>query len=786
MTHKPLHETLEQKIKKLKETLTTLQQSEKKYRELVQNIGTIILHTDIKGHIKFLNKFGQNFLGYDENDVIGKNMFDIIISEKDDTLTELNGLAENRTFYSDKLITSENETICGNGNRIRLSWTHKAVCDAEGNIVGFVSTGNDISKYKHMEDELKLSNKQLADIINYFPDATLAINSKGEIIAWNWEIEKLTGIKAEDMLGKGNYEYSIPFYGKRRPMIIDLFFKSDPDLEKTYTFVHKDRDSLIAETKFQRHNGKILYFWAKANPIYNNRGDIVGAIESIREMTKHRMAENKIREGEERYRAIFDGSRDAIFITGENAEFFDINAAASELSGYSKKEMMNFSIFDLLNTMNLKSYENFFHRIMADESIRFEAQIIKKDGTKIDTEFSNKKVIIDGAACVHMVARDITDRKKTERSLWQSEQRYRKLVDTMTDGLIFRGKCGQITFVNDRFCEILGRSQDEIISRFMSDFLDDSNRSILGKQIIERRKGSHDPYELTWINKNGQKITTIMAPKSVFDENGYFEGSFAVVTDITERKRAEEILSQQAKELSRSNSELEQFAYAASHDLQEPLRKIVAFGERLNIKCGDVLGDQGHDYLKRMSNAAKRMQILISDLLAFSRVTTRAQPFSPVNLNQVVQENLQDLEVLIDKTQGTVEIESLPTIEADPTQMRQLIQNLIENALKFHREDVAPIVKIRGQILADKVCQIMVEDNGIGFNEKYERRIFEVFQRLHGRGVYEGTGIGLAICRKIVERHGGNINAKSVSGQGTTFIVTLPVKQAERLTNRKT
>jgi PAS domain S-box-containing protein len=262
--------------------------------------------------------------------------------------------------------------------------------------------------------------------------------------------------------------------------------------------------------------------------------------------------------------------------------------------------------------------------------------------------------------------------------------------------------------------------------------------------------------------------------------------------EIAERKQAEAELKIYAAKLERSNRELESFAYMASHDLQEPLRKVQAFGDRLKAKYGGVLGDQGLDYLERMQNAGVRMQTLINDLLTYSRVTTKAQPFVSVDLAQVVRGVLSDLETRIEQVGGRVEVGDLPAIEADPTQMRQLLQNLIGNALKFHREGETPVVKIHAETLngrgegavgvcpGDGLCQIVVEDNGIGFDEKYVERIFQVFQRLHGRSEYEGTGIGLATCRKIVERHGGSITAKSAPGQGATFIVTLPVRQFVR------
>lgn len=261
-----------------------------------------------------------------------------------------------------------------------------------------------------------------------------------------------------------------------------------------------------------------------------------------------------------------------------------------------------------------------------------------------------------------------------------------------------------------------------------------------------------------------------------------------LIDEISERRRMEEELRAAAANLKRSNSELEQFASIASHDLQEPLRKIRTFGDRLLEGAGDQLGEKHQDYLGQLLNAAQRMQPLINDLLSYSRVTTNASPFVAVDLNVIVQGVLSDLEIAIEEATALVEVEPLPAINADPTQIRQLLQNLVSNSLKFRKEAQPPIVKIRSRILVrsydnsgfakngSEAIELTVEDNGIGFDEAYIERIFGVFQRLHSRREFPGTGIGLAVRRKIADRHHGNLTAKSSLGNGATFIVTLPVE----------
>ena len=290
-------------------------------------------------------------------------------------------------------------------------------------------------------------------------------------------------------------------------------------------------------------------------------------------------------------------------------------------------------------------------------------------------------------------------------------------------------------------------------------------------------------YLITVIN-HGAKTQRLSAELTTANEG--------LKTEVTERNRAEQELRILAANLERSNRELEEFASVASHDLQEPLRKVQAFGNRLKVGFNDALTGRGQDYLDRMLSSTDRMQTLINDLLAFSRVSTKAEPFVPVDLNVVAAQVLADLEVAIEQADGQVEVGDLPTIDADPTQMRQLPQNLVSNSLTFRKQDEPPLLKVRGQLLdgpsingdagrrANAVLELTVEDNGIGFDPKYSGRIFNIFQRLNGRGEYPGTGIGLSICRKIAERHGGTITASSQPNRGATFTVTLPVNQSRK------
>ena len=247
-------------------------------------------------------------------------------------------------------------------------------------------------------------------------------------------------------------------------------------------------------------------------------------------------------------------------------------------------------------------------------------------------------------------------------------------------------------------------------------------------------------------------------------------------------------LQNKAIALQNSNAELEKFASISSHDLQEPLRKVQAFGDRLKGKYADRLPDEGQDYIERMQGAAARMQDLIDGVLEFSRIRKSDRPFELVDMEKVVRDVVSDMEIRIEETNAKVEFSALPTIDADPVQMRQLIQNLISNSLKYRKPDTPPVIQISADFLErensvyrgapTRMCRIQFKDNGIGFDSEYAERIFEIFQRLHGRTEYAGTGIGLAVAKSIVEHHGGAISAEGKSGEGATFTVTLPSSNA--------
>ncbi len=385
---------------------------------------------------------------------------------------------------------------------------------------------------------------------------------------------------------------------------------------------------------------------------------------------------------------------------------------------------------------------------------------------------------------------DITELKKRELDILRMTHELRKTniqFDTALNNMI-QGLCmfddEQVLLVcNSRYLEMYGFDPQivkpgirlrEIMEYSVSigNYTEEDAKKAIAARPDQAKK--RERTTLKQYLRDGRVIAVMHEPMP----NG---GSIATYQDITDLERREAQVQEYMHKLEISNRELQDFAHVASHDLKEPLRKIEAFGGRLATKFAGDLPDEGKLYVDRMQNAAGRMRQLIDDLLNFSRVTTKAQPFEETDLGEIAAEVVSDLQIRIEEANAEVVLGPLHKIDADPTQMRQLLQNLIGNALKFGKPDVKPIVRVETALPAERpgYCQIRVEDNGIGFDNKYKDQIFTIFQRLHGRHEYEGTGIGLATCRKIAEWHGGTIDAAGVLDEGAVFSVVLPVRHQE-------
>ena len=503
-----------------------------------------------------------------------------------------------------------------------------------------------------------------------------------------------------------------------------------------------------------------------------------------------------LRDSEERFRLMVESVKDyAIFMLDPDGRITSWNEGAQRIKGYTAEEIIgrHFSIFYPEEKIAQAWPEHEIESALAEGRFEDEGWRLRKDGTRfwanvvITPVYDDEKRHIGFAK----VTRDLSERRRKDDELRQSEERLRLMIESVKDYAIFMlDPDGRITSWNEGAQRIKGYSTDEIVGKHFSIFYPPEALAKAWPEYelkVARAEGRFE--DEGWrLRKDGSRFWANVVITALWTEEKELVGFTKVTRDLSERKRHEEALKHSEQrleqaylEVSRRNSELQDFTHAASHDLQEPLRKMCTFAELLEMECNEALGEAGRIYVDRIRDSALRMSALVSNLLSYSRLTTRTQPIEQVDLSHVVKDVVADLDVLLEETGGRVDETLLPTIEADESQMRQLFMNLIGNGLKFHRPGVPPVVWVGTEPSVNghsrSAVKIIVEDNGIGFEEKYADEIFSPFHRLHTRQEFDGTGLGLAICRRIVERHQGTIAAQSVPGKGARFTITLPLRQ---------
>jgi len=380
------------------------------------------------------------------------------------------------------------------------------------------------------------------------------------------------------------------------------------------------------------------------------------------------------------------------------------------------------------------------------------------------------------------VGNDTTNYERVDSALRQSEERFRQLANSMPQIVWAATPDGTVDYYNQRWFEFTGFSENDPNGKSWLPILhpEDIPRcaeawstSIKSGQIYQIEYRFKD-----WKTGGYRWYLTRALPMK--NPEGQIVRWFGTCTDIDDQKKAMEALLQKTVELAHIKAEREQlelFTHLASHDLQEPLQKIAGFSDLLESHCADSLDEKGRGFLKRIKDGALRMSQLIDGLLEFARAGTQKRPPEPVNLETILNDVLQDLEMRINTSKAQIHAGHLPTIIADKIQIRELFHNLLSNAIKFHKINTPPIISIQSETIDAKVVKISIKDNGVGFDEKHIEKIFKPFERMHSRDEFEGTGIGLAICRKIILRHKGEITVKSKLGKGSSFVVTLPISQ---------
>ncbi len=502
------------------------------------------------------------------------------------------------------------------------------------------------------------------------------------------------------------------------------------------------------------------------------------------EMAERQLAECALQESEKKFRTLVETMNEGLWVQDEQNLLTYVNGKLCELLGYLQEELLSRPAHSLFAG---RAEHTFRENMSTGPDCRrasFETNLCARGGREIPVIVSSAPML-DSSGKFKGITATVTDYSALKQAQ-RARSHLAAIVESSDDAIIGQTPDGNIVSWNKAAERMYGYSAKEVVGRLTMTTVfpnesEDEEREILRGVLSGERK---ENYETVHQRKDAKRIHVSLTVSPIRDEHGKIIGISTISRDITARKQAEEDLRSYMARLEWANRELRDFAFVASHDLQEPLRKIQTFSDLVSSRYGESLDDRGRDYFERMKKTANRMQDLLRALMQYSRVTREEKPFSPVNLKELLTDVAAGFQKELLQSGGVLEIGDLPEIMADRDQMLELFQNLIGNALKFN--DRQPRVRVYAtecfeaqpaNTFPRPYCRICVEDNGIGFNDEYLDKIFRPFQQLHGRNEYEGTGIGLTICRKIVERHGGFLTAESKPGEGSKFFIILPAKR---------
>lgn len=691
-------------------------------------------------------------------DTIGKPLFEVFpdVSEKYKK-TGVNDVAESirrviKTGKSDTLPPIQYDLKDKNGQLTPKYWdlTHHPVMD-NGKVVAVYQATGDITEQVLGKQKLDMMQRQLNRALE-----------NSAIGTWTWDIVNEATYGDEVLARMFGLDAQALMSGVDLDVFMAIIHMADRDrVQQEIAAAVKSGEAYETEYRIIRENGEIRWLIARGRAEYDEKGKPLAFPGIAIDITERKTAEDHL-----------------AFLTKASVNFsasLDYTKTLNTIASMVVPTLADWCTIELLDESGQLEQVAVAHK--DPKKVKWAKQLRVKQGSPdiSDHSMGTGKVIHTGEPEIYPYISDeiliATAKDEEELELLRSLGFTSAIIAPLKldDKVI-----GAITFISTELMVRYTQADMEIaqgLANRAALAVENANLYKAAQREIDERRQLQD--QLEEVNEGLEDHVKKRTQELEATNKGLKE-------EILKRQRAEKVLQEASKELARSNQELQDFAYVASHDLQEPLRKIQAFGDILESEYSEGLGD-GKEYLNRMHSAAARMSVLIEDLLAFSRVSTKPRSVQKIDLNEVVEDVVSDLETSIESKKGQVDVAKLPEICADATHMRQLFQNLIGNALKFHREDVPPIVKVsvKPNKAKDTNYEIHVEDNGIGFEEKYLDRIFSVFQRLHTREKYSGTGIGLAVCRKIVERYGGTISATSTVGVGSTFIITFPINYKE-------
>lgn len=549
-------------------------------------------------------------------------------------------------------------------------------------------------------------------------------------------------------------------------------------LHQTFAAAMQDRSTYELEHRIVRPDGSVRWVHDRAIPYFDPDGTLVRYVGATLDITDRKRAEEALKRSTEQIDLLINNLPGYVFFKDADLRYLMVNKRASQLLGRPLEDIVGKNDHELFPAVDAERYSRDDRLVLeSGEPLLVQNEAIEEDGQRVI--ISTRKVPVkDGSGKVTgliALSIDVTERTRAEMALRESERIYRAIGESIDYGIWICDAQGRNTYASESFLRLLGITQEQCSGFGWGDVLhpDDTEATIAAwKECVQR--GGPWYREHRYRGADGRWHPVLACGVAVRNERGEVTAWAGINLDISRLKQTEESLRTTVAELARSNKELEQFAYIASHDLQEPLRQVLSFGNLLEQRYADAFDDKGRQYMAYMIEGSKRMSAIVRDLLDYSRVGRGDDKVEPVAADQVLDAVLANFRVAIEESAASIVRGELPNVMAERVQLGLIFQNLIGNALKFRREGVRPEIRV-GCRADGQMCTFWVKDNGIGIPSDLHEKAFVIFQRLHGLGSYPGTGIGLAICKKIVEHHGGRIWTESAVGEGSTFFFTLPL-----------
>jgi protein-histidine pros-kinase len=721
-----------------------------------------LLATSVDGVVQFWNKGATELFGYTRDEAVGNLLFDLTVP--------VNRLQDEQALLAqaERSGTATAETVRHrkDGSLLYLNVTIRALRNDGGALEGFVRTETDVTHFRLLR-ESRLIDARYRDLLESMPDAILILNDTGRIVLVNARAEAVFGHARDHLIGQ-QIEILLPARFRPTHAGHRLRYFEQPRTREMGAGL---------ELYGLRSNGEEFPVEISLSPLRTDEGTLV--MTAIRDITERRKAELK-------FRGLLESVPDAMVIVDRTGRIVLVNTQTERLFGYTRAELLGQCVDILVPVRFRARHPEHRSRYFADPKVRpmgagLQLHGCRKDGSEFPVEISLSLFDTEDGTLVSSAIRDVTARKQGGEARRVSELEFRGILESAPDAMVIANGRGRMVLVNAETERLFGYRRDELIGQLVDMLVPERHREHLRYTAQPRTQSVRREIELRGRCKDGSEFPVEIMLSPLESPEGILVT--AAIRDITSRKNAERHLVKTIGELNRSNAELEQFAYVASHDLQEPLRMVSSYTQLLAKRYTGRLDADADEFIAYAVDGSNRMQTMIQDLLTYSRAGENSETPGMIPSENALQEAIANLRVSIEESGAIVTHDSLPVIAADNTQLTQIFQNLLGNGIKYHGAEV-PRLHVAAKHGSNEWI-FCVRDNGLGIDPKYFARIFVLFQRLHARNEFAGTGIGLAICKKILERLGGRIWVESQPGQGSSFFFSLPELPEQSLSQRE-